>query len=1222
MADMKMQEITRPDGTTFMAPVPAQPQEGAADNAAPADVDVQLSLGEKRQQMIRDGVSPEPHEQGWVSRSLEDIAVGVVGGARDGVQEVGETIQWAGESIGNAITGGHDVYYTKDDGFEWLTEEEVMGRDDVPEWQTRDLIGETLKLPEVPDNETVAGGLTRGVTQFLAGYGVAGKALKSVKAATKTGAAAKAMGQGAVADVIAFDAHEERFSDFLRENTGLADPITEYLSADEDDSVLEGKLKNAIEGLGLGVAADGLFRLASAFKRAKKVRQDQGPEKAAEVMNDAVEELADEGQLDLFDSTTDPNMSKDAPAGPEKVVVNGREGKTPEAPVQASEPAPAPVTRSNADAQTETRLQPQKPVDVKAFQEAIDNEVGMVKAGSMPDPNRHLTGSLFNFDKMDADVSTLDYLNMASDAIPESALQDRTTFDKMNEDARGFLADSIDVSPEVIDASLANMAKGMKKQQGVVIAGKQLVQSLAREVENLAYKISEGNASDADYAKMVRLQSRVIEVSGNLKSVITGAAQTTASGRIITSDVVTGNQLAQSDITKQLLDQVDQAGGRDAVRKLADEIMLNKQAGNGVRGTMRVTADRNPTTFWGVVNEVRINGLLSGPRTHVINNISNGIQAFLLPGEKILGGAMRLDPARMREGARQYVGIAAALKDATKFAGMAFKRGRGILDPEAAILEANGADFRAIQSQSENPYVRNLVNGLGSVIRMPSRALLTSDEFFKQINYRSNLQARLQTQVSELVANGQVAKKDAAKWVADRMKAGVGSQGQAVSKESIDYAREATFTNELRKGSMPRSVQDMTNKHPYLKTILPFVRTPTNLIVAAAQRTPLLHRASKNMMDDLNSGDPSRVAQAKGKLATGSMLWGTAVTAALEGKITGSGPVDPAQKSLLMETGWRPYSVKVGDKYVSYERLDPFAMFFGIAADFADISGQVGEEEAKKVAVAGFAAIANNLASKTWLSGLTDAVDAFANPEIRGESYLQSLTTSFLPYSSLAREGRKFGDDAMRDTKGDPNASFWEMQSILNAVKNTVPGHSQDLPARRSWITGEPITYPKGWGKDMVTPLGEAFASVNPIYEGEWKKDPVLDELANLEFGLSAPTRKIKGVDLTPDQYEVYLELHGKVRAPGTRRTMYQELGRLFQNKSYDVNRERAPNFSDPSMDPRIKAVRRITTAYRQLAQQELLQRFPELRAKIGDAAREAQQNQRSMLTGITDLAD
>ena len=67
-------------------------------------------------------------------------------------------------------------------------------------------------------------------------------------------------------------------------------------------------------------------------------------------------------------------------------------------------------------------------------------------------------------------------------------------------------------------------------------------------------------------------------------------------------------------------------------------------------------------------------------------------------------------------------------------------------------------------------------------------------------------------------------------------------------------AREATFTNELRQGSVSRDAQMFTNRHPAAKFIMPFVRTPTNILVQFGQRTPLLQYTSKAFKEDLAAG--------------------------------------------------------------------------------------------------------------------------------------------------------------------------------------------------------------------------------------------------------------------------------------------------------------------------------------------------------------------------------
>ncbi|WP_299883369.1 hypothetical protein [uncultured Sulfitobacter sp.] len=753
---------------------------------------------------------------------------------------------------------------------------------------------------------------------------------------------------------------------------------------------------------------------------------------------------------------------------------------------------------------------------------------------------------IFNFDKMDADVDIKDVINMAADAVDNSTFLKSTSLEDVTNEARAYLAESVDVDPNVIDASLAQMAGNAEKQRAMVVAGKALVQSLAGEVERLAYVIDAGDAGKEVYEKFIRMQARLVETSGNLKATITGAAQATSAGRIRTSDWLTGQELSKADIIKQIDENIAGAGGSTGIDDMARAIILNKASKGGANGIFKIA--EGATGPMRVINEVWINAILSGPKTHMINIISNAGNTMLFPAEKMLGGAVSMDPAMIKEGARQYAGIVMAVKDSMKLAGQAFVKGRNLLDPEAAILEANGNDFRAIRSNSDNAAVRGLINGIGEVIRFPSRGLLTADEFFKQVNYRSGVYADLVAQANDLVAAGKLNPKQAGKYIADRMETAVAKDGSARSPRHIERAREVTFTHELgtgdgQFGKLSKEIQNMTNRHPALKLILPFVRTPTNIIKASVQRTPVLRRLSSTLNADLKSGDPKRVAAARGKLVTGNLMWGAAIIAAQEGKITGSGPTDPQQRKLLMETGWRPNSFVIDDgnggkRYVEYARLEPFSMFLGIAADVTEIGGQVGEQELDDLAVAALIGFTNNVTSKTYLQGLSDTFAALSAPERNLQSLMNRYASSMVPYSSALREARKFKDPALRDVR-----------SMLDAIKNTIPGYSETIPAKRSWITGQIIHYPKGWGADMVSPLGEAFASANPITAGDWKQDPVLDELAGLDFGLSAPTRKIKGVELDQKQYERLLELHGTVRSGLY--TMYQRLEKLFESDSY-----------------------------------------------------------------------
>jgi hypothetical protein len=74
-----------------------------------------------------------------------------------------------------------------------------------------------------------------------------------------------------VADTIAFDEETGRFSDIINEYApALANPLTDYLASDPDDTFWEGRFKNTLEGLALGGITEGLFRTARYIKNKKQ----------------------------------------------------------------------------------------------------------------------------------------------------------------------------------------------------------------------------------------------------------------------------------------------------------------------------------------------------------------------------------------------------------------------------------------------------------------------------------------------------------------------------------------------------------------------------------------------------------------------------------------------------------------------------------------------------------------------------------------------------------------------------------------------------------------------------------------------------------------------------------------------------------------------------------------------------------------------------------------
>jgi hypothetical protein len=70
-----------------------------------------------------------------------------------------------------------------------------------------------------------------------------------------------------------------------------------------------------------------------------------------------------------------------------------------------------------------------------------------------------------------------------------------------------------------------------------------------------------------------------------------------------------------------------------------------------------------------------------------------------------------------------------------------------------------------------------------------------------------------------------------------------------------------------------------------------------------------------------------------------------------------------------MASGWRPYSMKIRDEYVSYKRGDPLSYIVGMMADAHDLVNIKGKKDMSE-AVLG--ALTKNLTDKTFFKGITD----------------------------------------------------------------------------------------------------------------------------------------------------------------------------------------------------------------------------------------------------------
>jgi hypothetical protein len=382
---------------------------------------------------------------------------------------------------------------------------------------------------------------------------------------------------------------------------------------------------------------------------------------------------------------------------------------------------------------------------------------------------------------------------------------------------------------------------------------------------------------------------------------------------------------------------------------------------------------------------------------------------------------------------------------------------------------------------------------LGKALRTPSRALLAEDEFFKAVAYRQEVNARAWDKAFAEGKRGQ----DLISRVAE-LKNNPTDEMTAAARH---FAEMQTFTNPL--GKAGKMLMGWRNSIPGAWALFPFVRTPVNLVKGAMNRTPA-GLAFQETRDILFGRKGARARdEAIARMGVGSTIVLAAIGMAMEGGLTGGGPKDPALRGTKYTTGWQPYSFKIGDTYASISRLEPIASLMGIAADFVEIGKAMSDWEKNDVVGLMIASVSRNLASKTWLASVTDAVEAYSDPERYGANWLRRQAGAVVP--NIVGQTAQAYDPYLR-----------EARSMLDEVKSKVPGLRETLPIKRDSF-GRPIKREGSIGPDILS----------PIYKSTHKNDGVADELVRLNLPIRRPSKEIAGVELKAEEYGKLQELSG-----------------------------------------------------------------------------------------------
>ena len=572
-------------------------------------------------------------------------------------------------------------------------------------------------------------------------------------------------------------------------------------------------------------------------------------------------------------------------------------------------------------------------------------------------------------------------------------------------------------------------------------AGREILLELSDRITKAARIVDAGKASPEDMLAFRRLIANHAAVQETLQGAVAEAGRALQIMRTVSAS---GGRLR----TKQILETLDSLGGPGATQTLAQAVL---DAGGDAAKIAKLTKKGWAEKTADVFNEIRINGMLSGPKTHAVNTASNALAALLQVPERSVAsliGKTHVGPkVQVGEDLQMLYGMLSGWEDTFRLVSKVWRTG----EPTDAVSKLENRSRAAITSSNfgldETSMAGKAADLIGEIIRLPGRAMMTTDELFKARAYRSEVAAQAARRASEEGLEGAAYQKRVAELKADPPD-DIKLAGDKASKYLTfqDSLGGPGLLNALGRGGMQIS------EHPLGKIVLPFIRTPINVAQFTLERTPMAPLTARFREAIAKGGPEGDLALARFSL--GSVAAALVAARAETGQITGGGPSDPRLRRAMEESGWRPYSILVDGTYVSYNRLDPLGAAMGATADAVDVLKYADDEEtAGAVTSAVVTGFANSMASKTYVQGLSDLLEVMGDPdnEKRISSYAARQAQTFMPYGSLINFFEQASNSQMSDPQaGDP------LTLTLNMLKSRIPGLSADVPPKLD-IWGEPI---------------------------------------------------------------------------------------------------------------------------------------------------------------------
>lgn len=595
------------------------------------------------------------------------------------------------------------------------------------------------------------------------------------------------------------------------------------------------------------------------------------------------------------------------------------------------------------------------------------------------------------------------------------------------------------------------------------------------------------------------------------------------------------------------------------------------------------------------------NILLSNPASQVANVAGNTGEALWHLMDRFTAaqiGKLRGNPedaVQIGEASAYLYGMVMASRNAMRLAGRTLMSGEQTFGGAATIEHTSGlykaAPFRtetwrtggANMVDPEKPLMT--MGNMLSLI-MPVRWMGATDDFFKWINYQGEMHAQAFRDASQAKMRDPNLTPEAFTQMMDNM---INNPTKAMDSSAVNRALEGTFNKPIGEwmnkfmnwvDGMNIPVAHTDFEAPVGRILMPFIRTPTNLIKWSYNHSPVAAMfPSSRIRAALEAGGAER-DMAIAKMTTGSMVSLSLAEMVLSGRITGGGPSDPELSQAWKDAGYQPYSIKIGDSWYSTRRLSPIGDLLGITADAVEIMTYANAKQQEDIANALVFAWANAFSDKTYFQGAANVFEAMDKKGRDGEKFWGNLAASFNP--AIVRQMEKVGNPDIQMAK-----------DFIDAIKKDVPYFSDDLPpeidnwgrTRKSPPSWVPFAAPSH-AAGLISPITVKKATdAEPVDKFVWENRMEIQKMGRVQRFQKGPLEV--DIELTSHQLSRLRELAGNGLKDNDGMGAKDHANALVSGKHPNVAIQTM--FNNGTTETKVDIVRDILVKFRRAARMQLL---------------------------------